>query len=133
VAWVRERTIPTERTSLVGEFSANFCGEKLRRGQRDGSLLTYSRFSRPDISFLHRQKSVLVPTEFPIKWVTAASSPEIKRQGREAEYSPTSDEIKNMWIYSSTPSVRLHGLLLNYLSTGTIFHFHLIYILDCSQ
>jgi hypothetical protein len=105
----------------------------LRRGQSDGSLRPYSRFSRPDISFLHRQKSVLVPTEFPIKWVTAASSPEIKRQERESEYSPTSDEVKNMWIYSSTPSVRLHGVLLNYLSTGTILHFHLIYILDCSQ
>jgi hypothetical protein len=26
VALVRERTIPTERPPLVGEFSANFCG-----------------------------------------------------------------------------------------------------------
>jgi hypothetical protein len=26
VAWVRERTRPTERTPLVGEVSANFCG-----------------------------------------------------------------------------------------------------------
>jgi hypothetical protein len=26
VAWVRERTIPTERPPLVGEVSANFCG-----------------------------------------------------------------------------------------------------------
>jgi hypothetical protein len=26
VALVRERTIPTERPSLVGEVSANFCG-----------------------------------------------------------------------------------------------------------
>jgi hypothetical protein len=25
VAWVPERTIPTERPSLVGEVSANFC------------------------------------------------------------------------------------------------------------
>jgi hypothetical protein len=29
VAWVRERTIPTERPPLVGEVSANFCGEKV--------------------------------------------------------------------------------------------------------
>jgi hypothetical protein len=28
VAWVRERTIPTERPQLVGEVSANFCGQK---------------------------------------------------------------------------------------------------------
>jgi hypothetical protein len=26
VAWVRERTVPTERPPLVGEVSANFCG-----------------------------------------------------------------------------------------------------------
>jgi hypothetical protein len=26
VAWIRERTIPTERPPLVGEASANFCG-----------------------------------------------------------------------------------------------------------
>jgi hypothetical protein len=26
VAWVRERTIPAERTPLVGEVIANFCG-----------------------------------------------------------------------------------------------------------
>jgi hypothetical protein len=26
VAWVRERTIPTERLQLVGEVIANFCG-----------------------------------------------------------------------------------------------------------
>jgi hypothetical protein len=26
MVWVRERTIPTERPSLVGEVIANFCG-----------------------------------------------------------------------------------------------------------
>jgi hypothetical protein len=26
VAWVRERTTPTERPPLVGEVIANFCG-----------------------------------------------------------------------------------------------------------
>jgi hypothetical protein len=48
VASVRERTIPTERSPLVGEVSANFCGQKVPRGQRDGSLLSYSRLSRPE-------------------------------------------------------------------------------------
>jgi hypothetical protein len=40
VALVRERTIPTERPPLVGEVSA-----KILSGQRDGSLLPYSRLS----------------------------------------------------------------------------------------
>jgi hypothetical protein len=48
VAWVRERTIATERPPLVSEISDNFfCGYKVPRGQRDGSLRPYSRLSRP--------------------------------------------------------------------------------------
>src|SRR5215510_14702840 len=38
VAFVRERTIPTERPPPVGEVSANFCGSRRgSRGQRNGS------------------------------------------------------------------------------------------------
>jgi hypothetical protein len=47
MVWARERTIPTERPPLVGEVIANFWGWKVPRGQRDGSLRPYSRFSRP--------------------------------------------------------------------------------------
>jgi hypothetical protein len=38
VALVRKRIIPTERPPLVGEVSANFCGWRVPRCQRDGSL-----------------------------------------------------------------------------------------------
>jgi hypothetical protein len=38
VPLVRERTIPAERPPLVGEISANFCGLRVSRGQRDGSV-----------------------------------------------------------------------------------------------
>jgi hypothetical protein len=38
VAWVREWTMPSERPPLVGEVSANFCGYRVPRGRRDGSL-----------------------------------------------------------------------------------------------
>jgi hypothetical protein len=38
VAWVRERTIPTERPPLIGEVSADICGSSVSHGQRDGSL-----------------------------------------------------------------------------------------------
>jgi hypothetical protein len=38
IAWVRERTIPTERLPIVGKVSANFWGLRVPRGQRDGSL-----------------------------------------------------------------------------------------------
>jgi hypothetical protein len=45
MVWVRERTIPIERPPLLGEVVANFCGERVPRGQRNGSLRPYSRFS----------------------------------------------------------------------------------------
>jgi len=41
-------------------------------------------------------------------------SPWVKRPGCEANYSPPSGaEIKNVWNYTSTPPVRLHGLVLS--------------------
>jgi hypothetical protein len=43
VALVRERTIPTERQHLVGEVSANFCGQRVSRGQCNGPQRPYSR------------------------------------------------------------------------------------------
>jgi hypothetical protein len=48
VVWICERTIPAERPPLVGEVSVNFCGYKVPRGQRDGYLRPYFRFSRPE-------------------------------------------------------------------------------------
>jgi hypothetical protein len=33
---------------LVGQVCVNFCGYRLPRGQRDGSLWPYSRFSSPE-------------------------------------------------------------------------------------
>jgi hypothetical protein len=38
-----ERTIPTERSPLVGEIIANFCEWRVSRCQRDGSLRPYSQ------------------------------------------------------------------------------------------
>jgi hypothetical protein len=35
---VRKRTLPTERQQLVGEVSANVCGKRVKRGQRDESI-----------------------------------------------------------------------------------------------
>jgi hypothetical protein len=44
VAWVGERTLPTERPLLVGEVTANSCGREVSRSQRGGSLQLYCRF-----------------------------------------------------------------------------------------
>jgi hypothetical protein len=38
----------------------------------------------------------------------------VKRPGREANHSPPSSvEVKNEWSYTSTPSIRLHGVVLS--------------------
>jgi hypothetical protein len=42
------RAIPTERPPFVGEVCDNFCRKRVPRGRRNGSLLPYSRFSRPE-------------------------------------------------------------------------------------
>jgi hypothetical protein len=61
VVSVRERTIPTERSPLVGEDSDNFCGERVPRGQLFGSLRPYSRISRPEpLLFLPSSFSIVL-------------------------------------------------------------------------
>jgi hypothetical protein len=46
----------------------------------------------------------LMSTQPPTQWVPGAFSPGVKRSAREADYSPpSSDEVKKMWIYTSTP------------------------------
>jgi hypothetical protein len=47
---------------------------------------------------------VLGPTQPPLQWVPGILSPGVKRSGREADHPPpTSAQVKNTWIYTSTP------------------------------
>jgi hypothetical protein len=56
-----ERTTPTERPPLVGEVSANFCGYRVPRGQREGSLRPYSRLYKPKpLTFLSSSFSIVL-------------------------------------------------------------------------
>jgi hypothetical protein len=46
-------------TPFVGEVSDNFCGERVPRGRRDGSVRPYSRFYRSEqLLFLPSSSSV---------------------------------------------------------------------------
>jgi hypothetical protein len=80
-------------------------------------------------NFLFSESSwpALGSTQPPIQWVPGALSPRVKRPGREAEHSPPASaaEVKKMCIYIHSP-IRLHGVVLNYLSTGTtlLFYFY---------
>jgi hypothetical protein len=59
-----------------------------------GKNFHFSASSRPGLG----------PTQPPIHRVRETLSPKVKRPGLEADDSlPTSDEVKKMWIYASTP------------------------------
>jgi hypothetical protein len=45
---------------------------------------------------------------------TPAPSLGVKRPGREADHPPPSNaDVKNAWLYTSTPPTRLHGVVLS--------------------
>jgi hypothetical protein len=57
-----------------------------------------------NFSLFHIVETGSEPTQPPIQCVPGTLSPGVKRQGREADYSPpASAEAKKMWIYTSTP------------------------------
>jgi hypothetical protein len=53
-------------------------------------------------------------------WVLGELSPGLEWPECEADFSPpTSAEVKNSWIHTSTPPLRLLCVVLNQLSTDT--------------
>jgi hypothetical protein len=63
--------------------------------------------------FTTASRKALGPTQHPIQWVPGALSLGAKQPGREADHSPPSSaEVNNAWNYTSTPPVRLHGVVL---------------------
>jgi hypothetical protein len=59
-------------------------------------------------------RTALGPTQLPIQRVPGALSLGIKRPRLEADHlHPSSAEVKNLWSYTSPPSIRLHGVVLS--------------------
>jgi hypothetical protein len=71
MVWVRERTTPTERPPLVGEVIADFLWIEGARGQRDGSLRPYSRFSRQEPLLFYQ----VAPQLYSRGWVDPVPDP----------------------------------------------------------
>jgi hypothetical protein len=58
-------------------------------------------------------RTALGTTQPPIQLVPRTLPLEVKLPGREADHSPPSSaEFKNVWRYTSTPPIRLHGVVL---------------------
>jgi hypothetical protein len=78
----------------------------LRAGRPRGRSSSPGRVK--NFLFYSSSRSALGSTQPPIEWVPGVSSSVVKRQGREADHSsPTSAEVKKIWIYissSHTPS-----------------------------
>jgi len=47
----------------------------------------------------------------PVQWVTGALSQGVKRPEREDDSPPASAEMKNVYSYTSTAPIRLHGVM----------------------
>jgi hypothetical protein len=55
----------------------------------------------------------LRPTYPPIQWVLEVYFLGIKQPGQEVDHLPPSDaKVKNVWSYTSTPQIHLHGMVL---------------------
>jgi hypothetical protein len=55
-----------------------------------------------------------MPTQPPIQWVPGTLFLGVKRPEPEADHSPPSSaKVKNAWNYTSTPSIHIHGVVLN--------------------
>jgi hypothetical protein len=64
--------------------------------------------------FTTASRTVLGPTQPPFQWVPGPLSLGVKRPGHEADHSPPSGvEVKNARNYTSTPPIRLHGVVLS--------------------
>jgi hypothetical protein len=79
-----------------------------RFDSRQCKIFLFSTASRP----------TLEPTQPPIQWVPGALSLGVKQQGHQADHLPPSS-AKVMEGGAIPPLHRLHGIVLNKLSTGT--------------
>jgi hypothetical protein len=105
----------------------------LRRWSRDSSVgivtgygwITNVPFPEgaKNFPFSIRPRPALGPTKLPLQWIPGPVSPDVKRPQRNADHwTASSAEVKNYF------HIRLHGVLLNQLSTGTTLPFSLFYL-----
>jgi hypothetical protein len=118
---------PVSNNFLPLRFKYSGIAQWYSAGLRAGWLGFDSRQGLAIFLFTATSRPVLGPTHPPIQWVPGALSLGVRPPKREVDHSsPSSDEVKNAWSYTSTLPVRLHGVVLSW-STGTTLP------LPCSQ
>jgi hypothetical protein len=92
------------RDSSVGIATSLRAGRSGFDSRQGLGIFLFATASRPAVG----------STQPPMQWVPGALSPEVNRQGREADHSSQSSaEVKNAWSSTSTTPIRLHGVALN--------------------
>jgi hypothetical protein len=93
--------VPVQLSAIALGYGLDDRGFESRQGLE---IFIFTTVSRP----------VLGRTQPPIQWVLGALSLGVKLPGREADHSPSSSaEVKNERSYTSTPPLRLHGVVLS--------------------
>jgi hypothetical protein len=91
---------PGELNSIALRYGLDERGLESQKGL---GILLFTTASRPAVG----------PNQPPIQWVLGALSLGIKRDGSETDHSPPSSaEVNNAWSYTSTPPIRLNGVVL---------------------
>jgi hypothetical protein len=118
---------PIYRVSWTGAHNFNTrlvlrCGHLYSRQLHPTLNLSYgldarrfeSRTGLGNFVFTTSSRPALGPTQPPIQWVPEALSLRVKLMGREADNSPPSSaKVKKASSYTSTPPIRLHGVVLS--------------------
>jgi hypothetical protein len=78
-----------------------------------------------NVHFSMSSRQALRPTHSPTLRLLGFSFAGVKQQGFDADHSPpTSAKVKKTWPYTIHSSIRLHGIVLSELSTGTTLTLH---------
>lgn len=72
------------------------------------------------ILFSNTCRQSLWPTKYPIQWVLATLSPEVKRPERESEHSPPSNNVNNECSFSFMCPPHFGGVALRQGATSVL-------------